>query len=165
LQRDHDNTVFKEQKVEIIVVCDGMQSPANVGGLFRICEAFGVARIIFSETTIDFNSARLKRTARGTNDRVPYSLTEDILETLIEYTSLGFDIFGLEITSTSQPLASLEVSEQRKVVWVIGHESTGVSEKVLHSYKNHYHIDMFGSNSSINVIQALGIALFKVTNI
>lgn len=165
MQRDHENTVFREQKVEIIVVCDGMQSPANIGGLFRICEAFGVIRIIFSETNIDFNSARLKRTARGTNERVPYDFTEDIDKTLHEYSNLGFDILGLEITSTSQPLANLEITAQQKVVWVIGHESTGISEKVLQNFKNHYHIDMFGSNSSINVIQALGIALFKATNI
>lgn len=147
-----------------MVFCDGVRSPANIGSIFRICEAFGVQELIFGSTTIDFDSARLKRTARDTQLKVPYSISEDMTETIKEFRRSGYQIVALEITSSSVAIGNFDGSNCSKVGLIIGSERHGISEAQLEMADVTVHIELFGRNSSINVAHALGIALYEFTN-
>ena len=46
---------------------------------------------------------------------------------------------------------------------VIGDENFGVSDNILSISDAIIHIDMFGQNSSMNVVQATSIALYQIT--
>ena len=162
-QHSHTTTPFSNRDFPVIVVCDGLNSPANVGGLFRICEAFGVEQILFYKSKVDFNSSRLKRTARETHKSVDFSTCNDIITTLEGLRKNGYDIIALEISETSIP--SEEISLDNKgVILVIGSEQFGISEKILAFTPKHMHIEMYGKNSSMNVVQATGIALYTIIN-
>ena len=163
LQHTHNTTPFSNTSFPIIVVCDGLQSPANVGGLFRICEAFGVKEVIFSDSNIDFNSTRLKRTSRETHKTVDFSVSEDIHLTLEGFRNNDYDIIALEISEISLPSEKIEI-EKKGVVLIIGNEQSGISEDILAFTSKHMHIEMYGANSSMNVVQASAIALYTLTN-
>jgi tRNA G18 (ribose-2'-O)-methylase SpoU len=47
---------------------------------------------------------------------------------------------------------------------LIGSEIAGVSESLLATANQITHINMYGSNSSMNVVQAASIALYEITN-
>ena len=49
------------------------------------------------------------------------------------------------------------------MVLVIGDENFGISESILKQSDAVIHIDMFGHNSSMNVVQATNIALYEIT--
>mgnify|MGYP000394739102 CR=1 FL=1 len=44
-QLTHDNTHFTAVKSHTVLVCDGVTSPANIGGIFRLCDSFGVKEV------------------------------------------------------------------------------------------------------------------------
>lgn len=162
-QHTHSTSPFAVRSFPLIVVCDSLLSPANIGGLFRICDAFGVTKIIFHNSIIDFNSSRLKRTSRETHKKVDYTFSHDILSTLGGYKNDNFDIIALEISGISLPSEKIELKE-KGVILIIGNEQSGISEEILAFTSKHMHIEMYGKNSSMNVVQATGIALYILTN-
>ena len=81
-QHTHTTTTFNIKNFPIVLVCDGVQSPSNIGSLFRISDALGISEIIFCDAIINFNSPRLQKTARSTQKKVKYSESESIVTSL-----------------------------------------------------------------------------------
>lgn len=162
-QHSHHTTPFLAQRKHLILLCDGIQSPANIGALFRLSDALGVAKLIFCNSTIDLTSNRLLRTARNTVSKVNFLVSKKT--TLSELETLkkeGYATIALELTDQSLPLK--EFSEKNKnIVLVIGHERHGISKDILLGVDQCIFIEMFGENSSMNVAQATAIALYALT--
>jgi tRNA G18 (ribose-2'-O)-methylase SpoU len=162
-QLTHDNTHFTAVKTPTILVCDGVISPANIGGLFRLCDSFGIQKIYFCGTKIDLSSPRIKRTSRSTHLLVNYKDDLDTLAVLKQLTKQGYKPLALELTTKSKALEDLDIPEKRPVALFIGNEKTGISSKVLASIPTHVHIPMQGNNSSMNVTQAAAIGLYGLS--
>ncbi len=163
-QLSHYNTPIKPKKFPIKLICDGVQSPSNIGSLFRICDAMGVSEIIFCNTELNISSPRLQKTARSTQKKVVYSISENILQTISELKKENYKIIALEITDKSIYLEEVVLSKKQKIAIIIGNEQHGISNKVLKTCDINTKISMFGKNSSINVVQATTIALYTMVN-
>ncbi|WP_114490857.1 TrmH family RNA methyltransferase [Candidatus Ulvibacter alkanivorans] len=163
LQHTHDTTPFASKTVNLIVLCDGLSGPANIGGLFRLCDAFNVNEIIFCDSNFDTSSRRLQRTARNTVDNVPYRHSNAIVSEIEQLKQQGYQVLCLELAKNSVPLSSIELSKTEKSVLVLGNEQSGISEAVLQKADKILHIEMYGQNSSMNVVQAAAIALYSLT--
>ena len=162
-QLTHDNTHFTAVKTPTILVCDGVTSPANIGGLFRLCDSFGIKEVYFCGTKIDLSSPRIKRTSRSTHLLVNYKDDLDTLEVLKQLTKQGYKPLALELTTKSKALEDLDIPEKRPVALFIGNEKTGISTKILANIPTHVHIPMQGNNSSMNVTQAAAIGLYGLS--
>ena len=100
-QHTHKSTPFSAKKFPLIIISDGLQSPANIGALFRICDAFGVSEIVFCNASVNLNSSRLQRTSRNTHLKVPFRISEDIISEIDKLRSTGYKAIALEITDMS----------------------------------------------------------------
>ena len=100
-QLSHKETKQKQLELPLILVSDGVQSPANIGAIFRACEAFGIEKMYLCNTDVNFDSPRLKKTARNTQKLVPFSVTTNALETVKDLKQMGYTIISIEITGTS----------------------------------------------------------------
>ena len=163
MQLQHHNTNFKAQNYSIILLCDSVNSPANMGGLFRIADSFGVEKIVFGNVEVDLKSPRLKRTARSTQNWIPMEDKVNLNDYLTKLISNDYIPIALEITKNSEPIDKCTISKKAKLALVIGDENSGISEEVLSQCKKQVHITMFGKNSSMNVSQAAAIALYELT--
>ncbi len=163
MQLTHMNTPFRKKEFPLVIVCDTVTGPANVGGLFRIAEAFGVREILFCGSRQPEFSPRMKKTARAADKHVPYSYNEDTRNTLAALKEKGYILIALEITEDSSPLSRFDFSDFRKIALIIGNENLGISPEIIGNSDHCIHIEMFGSNSSMNVVQATGIALYEIT--
>ena len=163
MQLTHDTSTFEGKKFPLILVLDSVTSPANVGSLFRLSDAFGVEKILICGTMVDMNSNRLKRTARSTVQTVPFEIKENGAGACEELSKMGYFVAALEISSSSAPVESIDYQEIEKLALVVGNENSGISDQVLKTTHKQLHINMFGNNSSMNVAQAAGIALFEIT--
>ena len=68
-------------------------------------------------------------------------------------------IAALEITDQSRPLHNSDICQIDAVI--IGHESTGIRQRVLDICEQAIHIQMYGINGSMNISHALAIFLFE----
>lgn len=162
MQLDHYSNKFKKQKFPITLVCDNVNTAANVGSLFRTADAFGLEKIIFCGNTIP-KGRKMTKTSRATEKTVNFEEIDEINQT-IKYLKLqGYFCIALEITSESKSLGSFQFPKQKPIALIIGAENLGVSEDALNQVDAIIHIEMFGQNSSMNVVQATNITLYEMT--
>ncbi len=161
-QLTHENTAFEPKKFPIILLSETVLQPANTGSLFRLADAFGVEKI-YLPNEVNLNSNRLKRTARATVKSVKYSFFSSVKETIAFYKQAGYKIYCLEITKDSIAVEKLQLQTNSKILLVVGNENFGISAATLKLADRCLHITMFGQNSSMNIAQASGIALFEIT--
>lgn len=127
-----------------------------------MADAFGIEKLIFCG--IDNPLGRkMTKTSRATEKVVPYEVCENISEIVIDLKEKGYQIISLEITNSSQPLQSYLFSKETPIALVVGDENFGISEEILTLSDTVIHIDMFGHNSSMNVVQATNISLYEIT--
>lgn len=164
MQLTHEENQFERKTFPITLVCDHIYFQQNIGSLFRISEAFGVEKIIFSGKNIPLTPRKINKTSRSTHLHVPYSVIEETTE-LIDYLTVNdFEIISLEITDNSKPLKKINIPEDKKIALLIGSEIAGISNELLKISNQIVHIDMFGNNSSMNVVQAASICLYELTS-
>lgn len=162
-QLSHKETSFQKKKFPLILLLDNITGEANIGSLFRLADAFGIDKIIFCETKPNLNSNRLKRTARNTHNMVEFTFEESSTETIAVLKDNGYKAIAIEITSESIPIQDFTCKNNENFVLIAGNERSGISKEVLKICDSTYHIEMFGENSSMNVAQSVGIALYEIT--
>ncbi|GEM_PF-1012742 len=163
-QLQHHEVRFCHPKHKLEVNACLISSPANLGSIFRVAEAFSVAKILLLEEQRKILlSKRFKRVARNTETKVKTDFYNNIDESLMAASNHQLLRIGIEITSGSRAIQNYNLNQS--VQLVIGNENTGIPDNVLQLLDHLYHIPMFGSNSSLNVAQSLGISLFHLRNL
>ncbi|MBF4518346.1 TrmH family RNA methyltransferase [Flavobacterium sp. ANB] len=164
MQLTHEENQFERKTFPITLVCDHIYFQQNIGSLFRIAEAFGVQNIIFLGKDIPLTPRKINKTSRSTHLHVPHKIIEeakDLVDYLIEE---NFEIISLEIANNSKPLKEVVIPDNQKIALIIGSEIDGISDELLKISNQIVHINMFGKNSSMNVVQATSIALYEFTS-
>ncbi|QSB28646.1 TrmH family RNA methyltransferase [Flavobacterium sp. CLA17] len=164
MQLTHSENQFERKTFPITLVCDHIYFQQNIGSLFRIGEAFGVENIIFLGKDIPLTPRKINKTSRSTHLHVPHTIIEETTELTAYLIENNFEIIALEIASNSKPLKELTLPENKKIALLIGSEVDGVSDELLKISHQIVHINMFGNNSSMNVVQAASITLYEITS-
>lgn len=163
MQLSHGQSKFKKQQFPIILVCDNVTNAPNIGSLFRIADTFGVEELIFCGEHIPVGR-RMTKTSRSTEKYIKYRVESDVLSVVVEFKNLNYLLVSLEISEQSLPLHQFNFKLDKPIVLIIGDENFGISEAILKASNAILHINMYGENSSMNVVQATGIALYEITN-
>lgn len=161
-QLDHYSSPFTKQTFPITLVCENVTNAPNIGSLFRTSDAFGIEKLLLCGTQIPFGR-KMTKTSRATEKSVPYEILEDSLKAIAQLKNDDYKIVALEITDNSQPFHSYKFETHHKYALLIGDENFGISETLLKHADTILHIDMYGQNSSMNVVQATTIALYEMT--
>ncbi|MBO3097952.1 TrmH family RNA methyltransferase [Gelidibacter pelagius] len=162
MQLTHYNSRFNQQTFPITLICENVTNAANIGSLFRTADAFGIEKLILCGSPVPFGR-KMAQTSRATEKYVNFEWNENAEEILVNFKSLGYQILALEITDNSTSLFSMELNADQPIVLLIGDENFGISEACLELSDRTIHIEMFGQNSSMNVVQATNIALYEIT--
>lgn len=162
-QLTHYTTHFEKRTFPITLVSDQVSNAPNIGSLFRICDAFGVEKIVFCGENIPVFGRKMTKTSRATEKVVPFEITADIHPVISKLQEDGYTIISLEITENSQSVHNIDFSKFEKIALVIGDENFGVNPETIYESDAVIHIDMFGQNSSMNVVQATNIVLYEIT--
>ncbi|MGG7035045.1 MAG: TrmH family RNA methyltransferase [Flavobacterium sp.] len=163
-QLTHSEFRFKEREFPIIVVCDHIYFQQNIGSLFRICEAFGVEKIYFIGEKIALTPRKINKTSRSTHLRVKHEVINDKHQIISFLKNNNFDIISLEITDDSVNIRDFKINPEKPLALILGNEIEGISSDLLEISNQIVHIEMFGKNSSMNVVQAASITLYEIVN-
>ena len=163
LQLDHSQIKNKTTDKEVLIVTENIRTPENVGMIFRISEAFAVKKIIIVGQSPDLLNKKVLRTARSTEKELDILYVEEMQEVISKLKAEDYKLLALEVADTSIDLREYDFSQNNKTALFIGSERFGIESKTLSAMDNCIHINMFGKNSSINVVNALSIALYEFT--
>ncbi len=101
IQLNHHQHQVTSIKYPVCLLLNNFESPANVGSIFRLADAFGVEKIYLTGSTPVPPNRKMVRTSRATEKFVPYEYKQNA-ETVVNKLKLqGYRIISLEITSSS----------------------------------------------------------------
>ena len=162
MQLNHYTTKFTKQRFPIVLISDNVSHAANLGSLFRTADAFGIEHLILGGSPMELGR-KFTKTSRATEQSVSFEQLETLSEKIHELKAQSYTLIALEITDKSIPVSELKLEKNSKIAFVIGDENHGVSDFVLEECDAVVHIEMYGQNSSMNVVQATSIALYEIT--
>jgi len=140
------------ERNQFILALDGIQDPGNLGTIIRMADWFGVQHIVCSEDCADRYNPKVVQSTMGSIGRVNVfytSLTKWLGEQQ-DARIYAAVLEGQDITRMQQPAGG---------VIVIGNESKGISEDVLHFCNVAITIPQKGKAESLNAAVATGIIL------
>jgi 23S rRNA (guanosine2251-2'-O)-methyltransferase len=156
------------------VACDNVRSLANVGAIFRLCDAARVERLYLCGITghpsypgdrrppwvVERAGRVLAKTAIRTIDHVPWEYRPSAVDLVRELKDQGIQIVALEQTPRSVDYCAAPYHYPLCVV--LGHEREGVADPVLDLIDLAVAIPMYGAGTSLNVAMAFGIWVYEV---
>lgn len=163
-QLEHEEVIVQNQmnqkSREIVLFLDGLRTPSNIAGIFRLAECFGVQKILIHGEADLLISKSFRSIARIHEKHLDIQQIEsvNILSEIKTYQSSSFKIVALEYTTESVTIDSLKIEDD--IVLILGNERHGVDKAILEQCDYSTHIPMYGRITSLNVQQACSIALY-----
>jgi tRNA G18 (ribose-2'-O)-methylase SpoU len=105
----------------------------------------------------------MTKTSRSTEKYISHEIKTNISDIITYFKSLDHFIIALEITENSEAITTFQLQTKQPIVLIIGNENFGITESILEQCDAIVHINMYGQNSSMNVVQATSIALYELT--
>ncbi|HNE50533.1 MAG TPA: TrmH family RNA methyltransferase [Chitinophagales bacterium] len=152
---------FKQaEKTPIIVVLDNIRSAANVGSVFRTCDAFLVKAIYLVGICATPPNREIQKAALGATETVDWVYFESI-EHCISHLKLDkYSIMAVEQSDASIYLHEFIPDKEQNFALVFGNEVEVVSEYVMQQCDACIEIPQFGMKHSLNIAVAAGIILW-----
>ena len=162
IQLRHRDLARNKLTFPIVIVAADIDSGVNVGSIFRIADALGVAKLYLTGCSPVPPSPKIRKTSRATEKAVAYEYREHATELVAELKADGYVIVSLEVTTHSIDLRKFDARAFEKLALIVGAEHHGVSQALLAASDHTLHIPMFGQNSSLNLATACAIAVFEI---
>lgn len=146
---------------KLILALDAVRDPGNLGTIIRLCDWFGIAHLVCSETTVDCYNPKVVQATMGSLTRVNvrYLNLEEFLKTTTVQ-KFGAFMDGSNIYESTLP---------KQGVLIMGNEANGISPEIEALIENRLGIPHFSAHQeteSLNVATATAILLseFKRRN-
>ena len=146
-------------KDHFILWLHDIRSLHNVGAAFRSADAFGIKELWLSGFTPTPPRAEITKTAIGAEENVEWKQIDSPAEAANSLKSEGYQIIGLEQTTTSKLLHEYQLPS-KKICLVLGNEVTGIGVDMIPHLDASVEIPQFGMKHSLNVSVAGGVALY-----
>ena len=140
---------------ELVVVCQSVSYPMNVGAIFRIGDALGVAEIVLTGITPTPPNPTVTRVGRDKDRRVPWRYVKEPEAALEELRAGGYWVAALEITDDCRPYYAVDYPA--RVALVLGNEDHGVTRACLALCDAAILVPMYGKGKSLNVHVSLAV--------
>jgi TrmH family RNA methyltransferase len=136
----------------LVVVCDRISDPGNLGTIIRSAEAAGVDGLVLLSGTVDPLNPKVVRSSAGSLFHVP--VLDDV--SLPELRDLGLPLFGTS-SHTGTPITEADLTAPFALV--MGSEAHGVDEQIpIDSWLTIPHA---GRAESLNVAMATTLIVFE----
>ncbi len=143
-----------------LVILDGVQDPANVGGIIRTSEALGIGGVIMSGNCADIYSPKTLRSSMGSVFRLP-CITGDSQDIINLLKSEGYVLYASVLDDKAEKLG--ETSFPEKAAVVIGSEGAGISEKLRKACQHSLYIPI-NITESLNAGAAAAIIIWELSS-
>ncbi len=148
-------TENKSAKTEgLILALDKINNPGNLGTIIRLCDWFGISKLVCSTSTVDCFNQKVVQSSMGSLARVDILYVD--LPIFLQETDLPIysaDMNGKNVYKINLP---------KDAILLMGNEANGISKEIMMLAKNKISIPRFGGlqkAESLNVATATAILL------
>ena len=142
----------------LIVICDELSDPHNLGAIMRSAECAGAHGVIIPKRRSVGLTATVAKASAGAMEYMKVARVTNINNTINELKERGVWIFGAA-GEGSVPMYKADMTGPAAIV--IGNEGDGLSQLVRKNCDMLVHIPMAGRISSLNASAAASILLYE----
>ncbi len=145
---------------ELHLIAHDIRSRENVGALFRMADALGVAKLWLTGYTPFPPDEKIHKTALGAETWVPCTHETAIDRVFEELSRQGIPVFALEKVAGATTVQ--DFSPPVRMALLLGTETTGVPASLLERCAGVLQIPQVGKKESLNVSMAAAIAAWEI---
>lgn len=149
-----------QAKDGIVVACDQITDPHNLGAIIRSAAAFGASGVVIPTRRSAKMTAAAWKASAGTATRLPVAQVVNLNRALEQFADAGFAVVGL---AGEGETGLGEVRRDGPLVLVVGSEGEGLSRLVAEHCDSLVRIPIAAEVESLNASVAVGIALYELT--
>ncbi|KKR50174.1 MAG: tRNA/rRNA methyltransferase [Candidatus Curtissbacteria bacterium GW2011_GWA1_40_16] len=166
--KPRQSDIKKIKRQPIYIVCDNVLDTYNIGSIFRLADAVAASGVYLCGGSETPPNSRIAKASVGCDKWVPWQYFATAAEAISKLKTQNSKLKVIAIEQHSKAVdyrslnyEQLTMNHKRPVVFVVGHETDGVSKEVLKMADKIVEIPMFGVNISLNVMVSLAIVLFR----
>ncbi|MFC2036685.1 TrmH family RNA methyltransferase [Chloroflexota bacterium] len=145
---------------ELVIVCQSVAYPVNIGSVFRIADALDASEVVLSGITPTPPHPTISKVGRSKDRRVPWQYVPQPEVALESLKSRDYWIAALEITTNCRPYYAVDYPD--RVALVLGNEDHGVTRACLALCDESIFVPMYGRGKSLNVHVSLAVVGYHV---
>ena len=142
----------------LIVICDELSDPHNLGAILRTAECAGAHGVIIPKRRSVGLTATVAKAAAGAVEYMKVAKVSNINNAIAELKEKGVWVFGTAAEG-SVPMYKADLNGPTAIV--VGNEGDGMSQLVRKNCDMLVHIPMKGQISSLNASVAASILLYE----
>lgn len=141
----------------LVLVCEGIEKPGNLGAMLRTADAAGVAAVVAADPVTDWGNPNVVRSSKGTVFSVPLASAplEDVLTWLRDH-----DVRLVATTPDTDTLHTA-VGYGGAVAVAVGTEKEGLTDRALGAAAERVRIPMAGRVNSLNAATAAAVVVYE----
>lgn len=143
----------------MIVACDGIEDPRNLGAIVRAAEAIGACGVVVPERRNVQVTQTVAKVSAGALAYIPVFQVTNLVRTLETLKEENFWVIGLA-PNAREPIYKVDLNG--KIVLLVGSEGKGMRRLVEETCDVLVNIPMLGKTESLNASVACGIALYEI---
>ncbi len=144
----------------IVVACDSITDPRNLGAIIRSAAAFGAVGVLIPERRSADLTATAWKASAGAAARIPVAKVTNLNRALVHYAEAGFTVVGLAGEGEADLTA---IDPNDPVLLVIGSEGDGLARLVRENCDVLARIPISSAVESLNASVAASIALYELS--
>jgi TrmH family RNA methyltransferase len=150
-------TALKTGTNPLVLICQGVEKPGNLGAIVRTADAAGVTAVIATDPVTDWGNPNVVRASKGTVFSVPVATaaTAQVMAWLSEHE------IKLIATSPNAQVLLTGADFTSPTAIAVGSEKHGLSADWLDSAEVKVRIPMFGRADSLNVATSAAIVCYE----
>jgi RNA methyltransferase, TrmH family len=145
----------------LVVLCDQVRDPGNLGTVIRCADAFGADAVLISRDSVDIYNAKTVRATTGSIFHLPVAIAVDLADAVRLAREAGLRVFGADgsALSTVDDLArSGELAQP--TLWVLGNEAWGLVPQHVSLFDRLIALPIYGRAESLNLSTAAAVLLY-----
>lgn len=150
--------VERSGRPALLVLCDGIQDPHNLGAIIRSAETAGAQGVIIGKHRSAGLTAACAKSAAGALEHVPVARVANMTATILELKKHGLWVYGAAGEGSE---LCYRTDLRGPAALVIGSEGFGLSRLVADSCDALIRIPMLGCLNSLNASAAAAVLLFE----
>jgi 23S rRNA (guanosine2251-2'-O)-methyltransferase len=142
----------------LIIACDGIEDPHNLGAIIRTAEAAGAAGVVITKRRSASLSGIVYKTSAGAASVLPVARVPNLSAALDTMKKSGIWVYGADMDGKNL----FDENLTGNLCIVIGSEGDGISPLVKKKCDGLVRIPMFGQINSLNASVAAGVIMYNI---
>lgn len=155
-------SLIKDAKNKLLVICDQIEDPHNLGAIIRTVDASGADGVIIGKHRSVGLTSTVAKVSTGAIHSVKVAQVTNLVQSIKTLKDNGYWIVAAENGVEAIEYSSLNVD--MPIALVVGSEGKGISRIVKEASDILVTIPMHGMVNSLNVSVATGVLLFDIVN-